>query len=1202
MRKLLIVLGVTLVAWPVHAQPQSGGPTAPAPWPTQYDVNLLMNPNFNTTSSWTLGSCSQYDATVTHTADGSGSVKVQCASAASTVAIQQNIRIAAHEGVALSCWVETDASFNGQFNFSFFDETHGDGTYLAAQGRTQFEIGNGATWTQIGTELFPYMFLHANDLVQVRLNIMGQTAGTAHVDDCNFQSNWISLRNFVANGQYVWTDLTPTAKTLHPTNTTTVNFFPNPVAGQISGVAEIDPPPPQSLSTITLTETISSSDSTCATGVLSTKTFSSGTISTTTPWSFTPRDYNGGNVPSAGTRYYVCSKLNVTIGGALIDTYPSFAVVFEDATFRSTLMNWFRPSDQAWMHNQVPQFTWGTYDRLSGENRCSVCLWSTGTTCSPNQASAKLCYLNNEAGPGGVSVAPASQTLAGFPGPFTITAISRTAGMVTATYNATGTTNPFSSSAGNTSTVLVTGVTDQTFDGEFEVTAVGGSSGAYSATWSQAGSGSSTGGKIQTPQYYRSANLYSYAAARINMVMGDIIGMSTVCPAASGICSGDQLSPFLDALASVGISDMQIVNNWYHCVVGETQVTPCPAFGGSATGITVNSGGSITASNLYLEFTEVVWNQPTGSANFPQDETLPSPSQTVVLSTAPSCLGTSCQVVFTTPTCGMRGIGINVYASTDNVTFTQWHPPSPLSGMPNYTAYPLPCNTSITMNALVASGVQPPGTAQTINTISRSGSTVIVTVANPLDQLRKGALVHVVPTDATDFPPGYFGVSQTCASGSTAVPCGMTTLTYTQSGSPTSSSGGTVAIADNTSSASPTWQGSSSPDTNPSPPPAPVWPNLASTISNATHAAGAAGIYAADEPLGMSQSSVFYQEQTWHPKALGMPVWCTLIDGTATAFWRDECDILNRDQYGYGAAADPDDLAVLPSLTSRSCSDYTSTFNSIAAAADCFPQRADIWVDATERSTYGFRPDWEVLQLFQRGAHLAFTQAELYRQALEAIVAEKNWGVNSGVEWWGYVSASGMENTWFTANNTQGYFDFVQVSDEIMSHQGELLDPILDSPVLNGGSGQVDGASGETVTGGQVLSNVQIGTAVGTVCPATSAYTSTNNFPFGPVRFAAWKHAVSKTGFLDQEIMVHNLCDNSTAYTVTLSLPSVPAATRVEVLNEGRSIPIQTSGCPNLQPACFTDNFGGVAEGGATNAGLDVHWYVIRQPRGMYIH
>ncbi len=165
-----------------------------------------------------------------------------------------------------------------------------------------------------------------------------------------------------------------------------------------------------------------------------------------------------------------------------------------------------------------------------------------------------------------------------------------------------------------------------------------------------------------------------------------------------------------------------------------------------------------------------------------------------------------------------------------------------------------------------------------------------------------------------------------------------------------------------------------------------------------------------------------------------------------------------------------------------------------------------------------------------------------------------------------------------------------------MSGQINALAPVLmttpsDSPILSGGSGQVDGTSGETVTGGQVLSNVKInGSTVSSDCGAASAYTNASNFPFGEVRFFTVNYPVPNTGLVDQYLFALNLCNASP--TVQFTLANVPTgATQVEVLNAGRTIALSGN--------TFTDTWNDAPTG---TAGFGVYVYVIRTPRGMTIH
>lgn len=1083
MKRLLLLILLSVA--PAFAQSAIGGATAPPPFPDQFGTNLAVNPTFATSLTGWNTSCATWDGTVTHTADGSGSAKIACTSGTATTVLSQVVAVGAHEGIAATFWVKTDSAFNGVFSISWFDNTDGDGAILAQSARTTTQVSQNSNWVQIGTEIFPNEALHAGDSISIRLTVTGQTAGNAWIDDAFLGNDWFPIRNYAAfpNSNYVWTDVAPIEKNLHNAfmGGGALDLCNTPVIGMVCGFAEIDPPPTQSLSTVTLTEQICTVVD-CSSGVLATKTFASPF--SVQPWSFTPTDYNGGVVPSAGTVMYERAKLTVTSGGALIDAYPALKLVFEGATFRNALANYFNP-DGSWVHGGVRQFPWGVYDRLSGTNRCSVCIWSA-PACG--QSSAKNSYLFCQEGPGTSNVAPSAAVLGHGP-----------------------------------------------------------------------------------------ANVTTYGAAHFNFIMGDIIGMSTVCPAASGICSGDQLSPWLDALSTVGASQMQIVNNWYHCLIGEEQLSTCPVPTFAPT-LTAGSG-SITASTLYVEATASYHTAPSGSAQYPyQQETLPSTAESISLSGA-GCAGVNCSASFTTPACvSPRQIGWYIYSSTDNVTYTRQYPT--VSGAFTQTQ-PVPCSTSVTLSSLLATNFPPPGTSATISSIARTSSgsppvyTVTVTTATPFPVVH-GYSITVSPTDTTDFPVTTVNPTVT----------GLFTFTYIQTGTVTSSSGGTATLKDASSSSSPTWQSTSTDSgTNE------VWQTLASTMANASHAAGAGGIYCCDEPLLDSISSAWYQKQQMAPLANGNPFWCTLVDSTGTQFWRDVCDIINNDPYPLGIAADPDDIAVAPGVTSRTCNDYTSTFNAVTAATNCFPQRIPAWVDNVERETGGTRPVWEILQLFQRGQHLAMTYPVLYQMALSALISERNWGNMGGAGWWGWVSSSGMEQAWFTAQNKQALSDFYLMSSQVNTLAPVLMTTPSDSPILNGGTGQVDGTSGETVTGGQLLSNVKIvGSTVSANCGAASAYTNASNFPFGEIRFFTVNYTVPNTNLVDQYVFALNLCNASPTVQFTLANPPA-GATQVEVLNAGRTL--------TLSGNAFTDTWNDAPTG---TAGFGVYVYVIRTPRGAVIH
>ena len=299
MKRLALVLLILSCIAPAFAQSVIGGATAPPPLPDQKGTNLVVNPTFATsTTGWTTSGVT-WDGTVTHTADGSGSAKVTITSGISTTVLQQSLTVGNHEGLMQTYWVKTDAAFNGNFNLdNFFDSTHGSGTILAQVGPCTNQVSQNSDWVQLICMIFPNEALHAGDKINFRLVVSGQTAGNAWVDDAFMGNAWFPVRNYAAypNSNYVWTDLAPIEKNLHNAfmGVADTDLCSSPGIGTICGFAEIDPPPGQSLSTVTLTEQICTVVD-CSSGVLATKTVASPTA--VQPWSFTPADYNGGVVP-----------------------------------------------------------------------------------------------------------------------------------------------------------------------------------------------------------------------------------------------------------------------------------------------------------------------------------------------------------------------------------------------------------------------------------------------------------------------------------------------------------------------------------------------------------------------------------------------------------------------------------------------------------------------------------------------------------------------------------------------------------------------------------------------------------------------------------------------------------------------------------------------------------------------------------------
>lgn len=394
---LLIAVLQFLISGPTSfaaTQPLSGGASALPPLPNEVGPNLAKNPGFeNGLTSWTTVPCASVDTTVSHS--GSASAKLVNCGSGTVNALTQNIALSGHEGLLVTFWVKTDANFNGTFNISFHDETHGGGTALWTRGRKLTAVGAGSGWVQIGIEKTINTFEHGNDgAIAVQLQICNLTAGTAWVDDVEIAQQWYPVRSFVKYPNYrgyLWNDKTPGSNLCGS----------NPFQMEICGVSEIDPPNNVKLASTNLTISLSS-DSNCALNVLG--TFTAVPSSSTVPWTL-----NGSSL-KVGTPYYVCTTLK---SGSSTFTYPQWVIVPQNAAFRATLNNWF-DVDGAWVHAGNRQFPYGTYDRWSSSYRIGSGpgMYSSGNGCTPVQSSAENCYIYDVQGMGNATLLAA----AGIPG------------------------------------------------------------------------------------------------------------------------------------------------------------------------------------------------------------------------------------------------------------------------------------------------------------------------------------------------------------------------------------------------------------------------------------------------------------------------------------------------------------------------------------------------------------------------------------------------------------------------------------------------------------------------------------------------------------------------------------------------------------------------------------------------------------------
>ena len=187
-----------------------------------------------------------------------------------------------------------------------------------------------------------------------------------YITHIEVEDTWYPLRTMLLYPNYrgyLWSDLTPPKRftQIQPVSAGSpfYNFLgtgSTPVTGEIMGVTTVDPPAANTLSQLTLTETMATVAG-CGSGVLATDTFASP--QSVQPWQFTPAQYG---TLTVGSAYYVCSSLEVTSGSVFIASYPDWKIYYENAAFRNALVNWYDPNN-TWYHNGNSEILLGTYDR-----------------------------------------------------------------------------------------------------------------------------------------------------------------------------------------------------------------------------------------------------------------------------------------------------------------------------------------------------------------------------------------------------------------------------------------------------------------------------------------------------------------------------------------------------------------------------------------------------------------------------------------------------------------------------------------------------------------------------------------------------------------------------------------------------------------------------------------------------------------------
>jgi len=97
-----------------------------------------------------------------------------------------------------------------------------------------------------------------------------------------------------------------------------------------------------------------------------------------------------------------------------------------------------------------------------------------------------------------------------------------------------------------------------------------------------------------------------------------------------------------------------------------------------------------------------------------------------------------------------------------------------------------------------------------------------------------------------------------------------------------------------------------------------------------------------------------------------------------------------------------------------------------------------LYAQNTAAQMYNARPIWMVAQLFDRLPPQDYfpSYLQMRQQAYKDIINGA-----TGILWWGFVSAQGIEYEWYTRLDTQDYFDFKQISGEINGLQAYLITP-----------------------------------------------------------------------------------------------------------------------------------------------------------------
>jgi len=176
---------------------------------------------------------------------------------------------------------------------------------------------------------------------------------------------------------------------------------------------------------------------------------------------------------------------------------------------------------------------------------------------------------------------------------------------------------------------------------------------------------------------------------------------------------------------------------------------------------------------------------------------------------------------------------------------------------------------------------------------------------------------------------------------------------------------------------------------------------------------GGLGYYTYDEPTTDMVPTVFGQWPTLSSGDAGGLEFGVLARVSQLFRWRDMSDVMGADPYPVGSVPDLDDFAY-------------------GARSSPPMVRTSIWTQQVVQQSYGSRPVWMVLQLFDFQNQFP-SYAQMKTQVYKAIINGA-----TGILWWGFVSELGIEYEWYVVGNQQPYFDFKKISQEVMA-----LEPLL---------------------------------------------------------------------------------------------------------------------------------------------------------------